>query len=238
MTTADTQDVVTPADSRNGEAGRLCVQRLVSPFLVVALFVQPDGCYSNLPWVDAWPQERDARKYNGNLPVVAHPPCQLWGNLAAVNYKRWGGDHNKPGNDAGCFAAAVKAVQRCGGVLEHPAMSKAFGTHGLTPPMTMGWQKLMCGGWVCEVWQSAYGHRANKATWLYYYGKNPPAELRWERIVGTHQVGMPCRQGIYATEPWRNKPSLNKREANATPEQFRDALLSLAIRANNRINDK
>lgn len=29
MTTADTQDVVTPADSRNGEAGRLCVQRLV-----------------------------------------------------------------------------------------------------------------------------------------------------------------------------------------------------------------
>ncbi len=29
MTTADMQDVVTPADSRNGEAGRLCVQRLV-----------------------------------------------------------------------------------------------------------------------------------------------------------------------------------------------------------------
>ena len=33
MTTADTQDVVTPADSRNGEAGRLCVQRLVRPDL-------------------------------------------------------------------------------------------------------------------------------------------------------------------------------------------------------------
>jgi len=33
MTTADTQAVVTPADSRNGEAGRLCVQRLVpQPF--------------------------------------------------------------------------------------------------------------------------------------------------------------------------------------------------------------
>jgi site-specific DNA-methyltransferase (adenine-specific) len=30
MTTADTQDVVTPTDSSNGEAGRLCVQRLVS----------------------------------------------------------------------------------------------------------------------------------------------------------------------------------------------------------------
>lgn len=31
MTTADTQTVVTPTDSRNGEAGRLCVQRLVTP---------------------------------------------------------------------------------------------------------------------------------------------------------------------------------------------------------------
>ena len=30
MTTADTQDVVPPTDSINGEAGRLCVQRLVT----------------------------------------------------------------------------------------------------------------------------------------------------------------------------------------------------------------
>lgn len=33
MTTADTQDVVTPTDSSNGEAGRLCVQRLVREFV-------------------------------------------------------------------------------------------------------------------------------------------------------------------------------------------------------------
>ena len=206
---------------------------VVSPqFRVVALFVQPDGCYSNLPWVDAWPQERDARKYDGNLPVVAHPPCQLWGNLACVNYARWGSEHNRPGNDAGCFSAAVAAVKRCGGVLEHPAMSKAFMAHGITPPATMGWQRTMDGGWVCEVWQSAYGHRANKKTWLYYFGENPPAELIWERIVGSHQVGQECRQGIRKTEPWRNKPTLSKREANATPESFRDALLALALRAN------
>jgi len=196
---------------------------------LAALFVQSDGCYSKLEWVDIWPEERDARKYDLNLPVIAHPPCQLWGNLASVNYSRWGGDHNKPGNDHGCFSSAVEAVRRCGGVLEHPANSKAFGTHGLTPPTTMGWQKLLCGGWVCEVWQSAYGHKANKKTWLYYFGKNPPLELRWERIVGTHQIGMACRQGIRLFEPWRNKPSLSKREANATPELFRDALISLAL---------
>ena len=194
---------------------------------VAAIFVQPDGCYSRLPFVDAWPEQRDARNYDGELPVVAHPPCQLWGNLCAVNFARWGGEHNRPGNDHGCFAAAVKHVRRCGGVLEHPAMSKAFSAHDLTPPASMGWQRVMCGGWVCEVWQSAYGHRANKATWLYYYGENPPMELRWSRVAGTHQVGGHDQRGKA-----RNKPTLSKREANATPEPFRDALITIAIQAN------
>ena len=49
----------------------------------------------------AWPIERDARKYEGVFPVVAHPPCQLWGAMAFVNYARWGGEHNKPFNEAG-----------------------------------------------------------------------------------------------------------------------------------------
>lgn len=195
---------------------------------IAALFVQPDGCYSGLPNVDAWPEARDARNYTGTLPVVAHPPCQLWGAMAAVNYARWGGDHNRPGNDGGCFSAALESVRRCGGVLEHPANSKAWRKHGLAKPIAIGWQRSIDMGWVCEVWQSAYGHKANKATWLYYYGTNPPFELRWDRPKGTHQVGCQCRQGIRKTEPWRNKPTLSKREANATPLDFRDELMRLA----------
>jgi hypothetical protein len=27
--------------------------------------------------------------------------------MAAVNYARWGGEHNKPGNDGGCFTSAL-----------------------------------------------------------------------------------------------------------------------------------
>ena len=43
--------------------------------------------------------------------------------------------------------------------------------------------------WVCEVWQSAYGHPARKRTWLLYCGTVPPLEAKWERPKGTHQIG-------------------------------------------------
>lgn len=200
----------------------------LTDLLCAALFVQPDGCYAGMPDVDAWPEHRDARRYTGPLPVVAHPPCQLWGAMAAVNYARWGGDHNKPGNDGGCFAAALDSVRRFGGVLEHPAKTKAWAAHGLAKPAAIGWQRTIDGGWVCEVWQSAYGHRANKATWLYYYGTNPPFGLRWDRHEGTHQIGFYDQRGKEA-----NKPTLGRREANATPLEFRDELMRLAIAAHN-----
>lgn len=197
---------------------------------IAALFVQADGCYTGLPHIDVWPEKRDARLYAGSLPVVAHPPCQLWGAMAAVNYARWGGDHNRPGNDGGCFESALRSVRMFGGVLEHPAKTKAWAAYGLVKPTGIGWQKTPDGGWVCEVWQSAYGHRANKATWLYYYGTNPPYELRWDRPKGSHQVGGCDKRGKSA-----NKPTLSKREANATPIEFRDELIRLAINANIQI---
>lgn len=193
-------------------------------FRVAALFVAADGCYAGLPGVDAWPVDRDARRYAGPLPVVAHPPCQQWGAMAAVNYARWGGEHNRPGNDGGCFAAALSAVRRWGGVLEHPAKTMAWSAHGLAKPVGIGWQMAIDGGWVCEIWQSAYGHRARKATWLYYYGlTHPPSGMRWDRLPGTHQIGF-CDQRGRA----HNKPTLRGREASATPLALRDELLDLA----------
>lgn len=190
--------------------------------MIAALFIQPDGCYANDPLIDAWPESRDARNYAGPWPVICHPPCQLWGAMAAVNFKRWGGEHNRPGNDGGCFASALASVNRYGGVLEHPAKSRAWKAYGLTRPISREWQPSGQ-GWVCEVWQSAYGHRANKATWLYYRGFERPFELNWERPVGTHQIGFHDQRG-----KGRNKPTLSKREANATPSQFREELLRLA----------
>ena len=190
---------------------------------VAALFVERGGVYDGLPDVDAWTKDEDARKYTGPYPVVAHPPCQLWTKLARVNYKRWGGEHNKPGNDGGCFLSALTSVRRFGGVLEHPAFSYAWTEYQLPRPRCLGWVSSSPNEWVCEVWQSAYGHRARKRTWLYYYGRwpYPIKQLRWERLPGVAQIG------------WfdRNKPVLGKREASATPILFRDDLLTLARNA-------
>lgn len=203
--------------------------------MIAALYIDKRGPYWNRDGVDAWDIERDARKYHGPHPVVAHPPCQLWVNFAALNFKRYGGEHNRPGNDGGCFAHALWAVRQFGGVLEHPAGSNAWAFFGLRRPATSTDEGLWRGGidigtangwtasgrpneWTCEVWQSAYGHKARKRTWLLYVGDVPPPKLNWSREPGTHQVG------------WfdRIKPTLNKREASKTPTAFAELLIELA----------
>lgn len=190
--------------------------------MIAALFVESEGIYYNRPDVDCWDKDRDARLYEGPWPIVAHPPCQLWGALAFVNFKRWGGDHNRPGNDGGCFLSALKNIWRFGGVIEHPKSSHAWKEYGLLKPEFGKWKLDSNGGWVTEVWQSAYGHLANKATWLYAVTPNPP-DLKWEKIKGDYQCGCPDRRGKA-----RNKPTLSKKLANGTPIEFAELLLSIA----------
>lgn len=192
---------------------------------VAALYIDPRGPYPALLGPEnCWDEVRDARLYDGPHPVVAHPPCQLWVNFAALNFHRYGGEHNRPGNDGGSFASALAAIRRCGGVLEHPAFSNAWKAFGLKPPTGLGWERAGAAEWTCEVWQSAYGHKARKRTWLYYAGGRPPLEGNWARNPGTHQCG------------WfdRIKPTLSKREASLTPPAFAEWLVSLARQASSQ----
>lgn len=186
--------------------------------VIAALYVDPAGPYPAIADVDCWDLERDARNYAGNAPVVAHPPCQRWINFAALNFKRWGGEHNRPGNDGGCFEHALRTVRRNGGVLEHPASSNAWAAFGLIKPVRLGWDRVSPSEWVCEVWQSAYGHKARKRTWLWYCGDGAPADCNWTREPGSHQVG------------WfdRNKPTLSKRDSSRTPSAFAEHLVAIA----------
>lgn len=188
--------------------------------MIAALFVATGGAYFGLPDVDPWDEKRDARLYAGPWPVVAHPPCSTWCQLAHVNQKRYG---HKVGDDGGCFESALKSVRTFGGVLEHPAASIAWPRFGLQSPSRGGWeQDLITGEWVCKVFQSAYGHRARKATYLFYVGKRPPAELDWSCPKPTATVSFLKNHG------GGDLPRLSKKEAKASPPKFRDALLALA----------
>jgi hypothetical protein len=164
---------------------------------VAALYVETGGAYYGLPDVDPWDEVRDARLYDGPWPVVAHPPCNRWCQLAPVNEARWG---TLIGEDGGCFAAALKAVRRFGGVLEHPAYSLAWPAFGLPTPVRGVWRAALDDpGYVTEVSQVAYGHIARKRTWLYLIGE--PSELVWSEPAAQAVVGAGVNSGQSAGRP-------------------------------------
>lgn len=196
--------------------------------MIAALYVQEGGCYYGVDGVDPWPEARDARTYAGPWPVVAHPPCERWGRYAAGGPSHHG--RFVPGADGGCFAAALTSVRRWGGVLEHPAGSRAWAAYGLTaPPVAGGWVPAGDGvGQTCVVEQGWYEHQARKRTWLYAVSTAPLPALRWGPAPGDF------RRGEGATERQRRRGALerlSRRQRAATPPAFRDLLLSIAGRA-------
>lgn len=200
--------------------------------MIAALYVETNGCYFKVDGVDPWDEPRDARKYDGPWPVVAHPPCQRWGRF-------WHGSTRKPhqfklGDDNGCFEAALAAVRRFGGVLEHPADSHAWATFGLAAPDKKGgWTRAdKLGGMTCHVEQGHYGHLARKPTWLYAVAPWLP-QLRWGRgeqrihptALAKHGYAKARRVGMMAMVGGKDKTKIR----NATPEDFRDVLVSIAV---------
>ena len=191
--------------------------------MVAALFVEKGGVYWDLEGVDPWDEERDARLYAGPWPVVAHPPCSRWCQLAGLVQHRY--PWHRKGEDGGCFASALASIRRWGGVLEHPAYSAAWRAFDLpAPPTGGGWIRGIDGGWSCYVEQNAYGHPARKATWLYGFGIDPPP-LHWGRTNGAKAAVTWCMN-----RDWRGKdlPRIGKGVAAKTPLAFRDLLLSIA----------
>lgn len=194
---------------------------------IAALFVDERGIYFADPRFDAWGETRDARLYRGTDPVIAHPPCTRWCQLAGLVQARWG---HRIGDDGGCFAAALAAVRTNGGVLEHPAYSRAWDAFGLPKPIRAGgWVRGACGGWSCYVEQGRYGHVAKKATWLYAHGPEgwEPPPMRWGATPDsevTHYVSW-CGNRLSAGK--NQRPRVSKRKASATTPEFLEALVGI-----------
>ena len=198
--------------------------------MIAALFVERGGVYWNLEGVDPWDQTRDARLYAGPWPVIAHPPCARWCQLAGLVQHRY--PHLRKGEDGGTFAAALAAVRKWGGVLEHPAYSRAWAHFNLPSPSPYDWQRGLCGGWATHVEQANYGHRGRKATWLYAYDVELP-EMAWGKADAAPLWLSWCgnRNGKRGGIVQR----MNKRERARTPIPFRDLLISIAKTAAQRV---
>lgn len=207
--------------------------------MIAALFVRDGGCYYGLPNVDPWDEERDARGYEGPWPVVAHPPCQRWGKLWAGQplHIKTTGSRKIKGDDDGCFKAALAALRRWGGILEHPYGSHAWPHFGLnSPPRSGGWIAAdFEGGWTCCVEQGRYGHYARKPTLLLAYDCELP-ELDWGIGEPRYDPAVIERMGLARAkklgEVGARGGGTDSKARIETPLPFRDLLISIAETAN------
>lgn len=181
--------------------------------MVTILFARRDSVYKALPNCDVWDVDRDALTWRGGTPVVAHPPCRIWGRLSAFA--------KAPESEKMTAFFAVNAVRRWGGVLEHPAYSKLWKAAGLPLPGSVDdW-----GGFTISVPQFWWGHRAEKWTWLYICGLRP-----------AFVPGVPFRLGdapcVIAQSRRRQdlrwRPEVSKAEREHTPRDFAVWLIELA----------
>lgn len=124
---------------------------------VAALFTRRDSVYRGFEEVECFDATRDARTFNLDCPVIAHPPCRAWGRLRKVA---------KPRRDERDLAwYALHAVRHCGGVLEHPEVSRLWIEAGIKPGVIDE-----SGGLLTIVDQAWWGHPARKRTGIYAVG--------------------------------------------------------------------
>lgn len=198
-------------------------RRVVRP--VAVLFARADSVYKSMEGCDVYDIERDARTYDGPHPVVAHPPCRAWGRLRTFA---------KPRPDERNLARlAVAMVREWGGVLEHPAGSTLWDAQGLPKPAEC---KDQFGGWTYAAPQKWWGHKAEKATWLYVVGCAPSDLPDVPLTLGdaTHVVQSRKRSDY--------RPHITKAEREYTPQELAMWLVTLARKckthnANSASND-
>lgn len=194
---------------------------------VTALYVDRLGSYFKMADVDAWDVERDATKYAGPYPIVAHPPCGPWGALK----------HLYQGSEHGCAPRAVEQVRAFGGVLEHPAQSKLWAHCVLPLP---GELPDAFGGYSLKICQVDWGHVARKRTWLYFVGV-PRSELTFP-AAGTPTHWISGFRSSKGRNPYKNNGSAvppgikvcSAQQRRRTPPAFARWLVDLASRVEAR----
>lgn len=181
--------------------------------MITVLFARKDSIYKSLG-CDVWDIDRDARKWEGTEPIIAHPPCRAWGKLKGFAKPRDG--------EKELAILSVKWIRSFGGVLEHPSGSDLWKEIPLPfPGLIDEW-----GGYSICIDQFQFGHKARKKTLLYIVGmpidQLPIIPMNMNAV--THYVGFP--------KSWKGKSrygmkEITKKEREATPEALAKWLIEI-----------
>jgi hypothetical protein len=189
---------------------------------ISVLFARKDSVYKSLDCdLDVWDIDRDARKWSGGNPLVAHPPCRSWGRLRHMA--------NPRDDEKDLARLAVLLVRQNGGVLEHPARSLLWQDQQLPAPG----QHDHWGGWTLPISQKWFGHRAEKLTYLYIVGIDSQEIPSIPLILGDAPfiVGTPGRRrdgSRLKNGDQGYRPEISKAEREKTPQELAIWLVELA----------
>lgn len=196
----------------------------MAPRMVAALFVRADSIYKRMPGVDPWDIDRNAMDFPMACPVVAHPPCRLWGALRQFS--------TALASEKALAPWAVEVVRKCGGVLEHPITSRLWHLPGMPPCQVdpLSWNRRYMdafGGWYLDIDQFDFGHLAAKRTRFYICGiERRFVVIPWSTGAKPNHVvtnGYDIRKG---DQRWRKE--ITKSDRERTPPMLAQWLINLA----------
>jgi len=181
---------------------------------VLILFTREDSIYKTMG-LDCWDIVRDARKWPGGNPIIAHPPCRAWGQLSHFAKPRDG--------EKELAIYSIHQIRKYGGILEHPRASKLWKEMSLPT----GNEVDEYGGYSLCINQSWWGHRAEKKTLLYIVGcpKNDLPDIPINFDLPPCVINSSKRKG----EPGY-RPEVSRYEREATPIDLAKWLVQVAER--------
>lgn len=174
------------------------------------LYARKNSIYKDLPAVDVYDETRDARTFPNDLPIVAHPPCRLFGKLKHMS--------KAPIEEKQLAYHAVESIKKCGGILEHPAFSTLWQEMEL--PLPSDSITDFSNGFTIGIKQYDFGHKCEKNTWLYINGIKP--------------VDLPSPHLKLGTAAERIGDSGSMKTREGTPIQLAEYLIKIAILCDKR----
>lgn len=180
---------------------------------VAVLCAARKSVYKEIPGLDVYDINRDARTFTGGMPVIAHPPCRLWSA-----YCRHQAKAENPNAEMELGRWCVEQVRRCGGILEQPAHSRLWDECAIPKPDSLVTASKDT-GFSIEIPQFWFGDEREKSTWLYVRGlfkfELPEMPFRLKPDGGDRRI-------------WQLMSSKNQRER--TPKAFAEWLVECARR--------